>query len=104
MRRYIDEDRLYSNIEEKYKVAQGDARKAYDDVLDTICEIPTADVQEVRHAKWIYCGHHEFHGHVFECSVCGRYLFANSKEDVYWEYPYCHCGAKMESVEGLEED
>lgn len=104
MRRYIDEDRLYSNIEEKYKVAQGDARKAYNDVLDTICEIPTADVQEVRHAKWIYCGHHEFHGHVFECSVCGRYLFANSKEDVYWEYPYCHCGAKMESVEGLEED
>lgn len=104
MSRYIDEDRLYSNIEEKYKVAQGDARKAYDDVLDTICEIPTADVQEVKHAKWIYCGHHEFHGHVFECSVCGRYLFANSKEDVYWEYPYCHCGAKMESVDGLEED
>ncbi len=104
MRRYIDEDRLYSNIEEKYKVAQGDAREAYNDVLDTICEIPTADVQEVRHAKWIYCGHHEFHGHVFECSVCGRYLFANSKEDVYVEYPYCHCGAKMESVEGLEED
>lgn len=104
MSRYIDEDRLYSNIEEKYKVAQGDAREAYNDVLDTICEIPTADVQEVRHAKWIYCGHHEFHGHVFECSVCGRYLFANSKEDVYWEYPYCHCGAKMESVEGLEED
>lgn len=104
MPRYIDEDRIYSNIEEKYKVAQGDAREAYNDVLDTICEIPTADVQEVRHAKWIYCGHHEFHGHVFECSVCGRYLFANSKEDVYWEYPYCHCGAKMESVEGLEED
>ena len=104
MRRYIDEDRLYSNIEEKYKVAQGDAREAYNDVLDTICEIPTADVQEVRHGRWIYCGHHEFHGHVFECSVCGRYLFANSKEDVYWEYPYCHCGTKMESVEGLEED
>ena len=96
MRRYIDEDRLYSNIEEKYKVAQGDAREAYNDVLDTICEIPTADVQEVRHAKWIYCGHHEFHGHVFECSVCGRYLFANSKEDVCDEYPYCHCGAKMD--------
>ena len=69
-----------------------------------IMRFPTADVQEVRHGKWIYCGHHEFHGHVFECSVCGRYLFANSKEDVYWEYPYCHCGAKMESVEGLEEN
>lgn len=51
MPRYIDEDRLYSNIEEKYKVAQGDARKAYNDVLDTICEIPTADVQEVIRCK-----------------------------------------------------
>lgn len=60
---------------------------------------PTADVQEVRHGKWIYCGHHEFHGHVFECSVCGRYLFAYSKEDVYLEYPYCHCGAKMDEEE-----
>lgn len=59
----------------------------------------TADVQEVRHGKWIYCGHHEFHGHVFECSVCGRYLFANSKEDVYVEYPHCHCGAKMDEEE-----
>ena len=75
-----------------------------EEAIDCLECVPPADVQAVRHAKWIYCGHHEFHGHVFECSVCGRYLFANSKEDVYWEYPYCHCGAKMESVEGLEED
>ena len=54
---------------------------------------------EVKHGKWRYCGHHEFHGHVFECSVCGRYLFANSKEEVYWKYPYCHCGAKMDEEE-----
>lgn len=54
---------------------------------------------KIRHAKWIYRGHHEFHGHVFECSVCGRYLFANSKEHVYGEYPYCHCGAKMDEEE-----
>ena len=75
-----------------------------EEAIDCLECVPPADVQEVRHGKWIYCGHHEFHGHVFECSVCGRYLFTNSKEDVYWEYPYCHCGAKMESVEGLEED
>ena len=41
---YLDEDILYNNIEEKYKVAQGEARKAYSDVLDTICEMPRADV------------------------------------------------------------
>lgn len=41
---YLDEDVLYQNIEEKYKVAKGEARKAYSDVLDTICEMPRADV------------------------------------------------------------
>lgn len=41
---YLDEDILYNNIEEKYKVAKGKERKAYSDVLDTICEMPRADV------------------------------------------------------------
>ena len=41
---YLDEDILYDNIEEKYRVAKGAARSAYSDVLDTICEMPRADV------------------------------------------------------------
>jgi chaperonin cofactor prefoldin len=41
---YLDEDILYNNVEEKYKVAKGKARNAYSDVLDTICEMPRADV------------------------------------------------------------
>lgn len=61
MSRYINEDRLYSNIEEKYKVAQGDARRAYNDVLDTICEIPTAEVVEVVRCKDCIYYHREIH-------------------------------------------
>ena len=98
MSRYIDADKA------KEKKVYSKDRHEYVVPVAELDWLPTADVQEVRHGKWIYCGHHDFHGHVFECSVCGRYLFANSKEDVYVEYPYCHCGAKMESVEGLEED
>lgn len=41
---YLDEDILYNNVEEKYKPAKGKAREAYSDVLDTICEMPRADV------------------------------------------------------------
>lgn len=41
---YLDEDILYNNVEEKYKSAKGKAREAYSDVLDTICEMPRADV------------------------------------------------------------
>ena len=57
---------------------------------------PTADVEEVRHAKWIYKGHNDMTGHVFQCSVCGRWRFANSTEYVIEEYPYCHCGARID--------
>lgn len=64
----------------------------------------TADVEEIRHGKWVYKGHHEMMGHTFQCSLCGRWIFANSLDCVIKGYPYCHCGAKMESIESLKED
>ena len=30
-----------------------------------------------------------------ECSVCGRTIYAGNENDLK-DYPYCHCGAKME--------
>ena len=93
MSRYIDADKA------KEKKVYSKDRHEYVVPVDELDWLPTYDVQEVRHGKWIYCGHHEFHGHVFDCSVCGRYLFANSKEDVCDGYPYCHCGAKMDEEE-----
>lgn len=93
MSRYIDADKA------KEKKVYSKDRHEYVVPVAELDWLPTSDVQEVKHGRWIYCGHHEFHGHVFECSVCGRYLFANSKEDVCDEYPYCHCGAKMDEEE-----
>lgn len=48
-------------------------------------EMPTADVQEVRHGHWIkYCD-----GKSYYCSNCNR---LRSKK-----YKYCpHCGARMD--------
>ena len=98
--RYLDIDKTIKAFEEQHG-SESTLLNGYnaDWILSFIESQHTADVQEVRHGEWIYCGHHEFHGHVFECSVCGRYLFANSKEDVCVEYPYCHCGAKMDEEE-----
>lgn len=31
----------------------------------------------------------------YECSVCGRTIYAEIEDDLE-DYPYCHCGAKME--------
>ena len=30
-----------------------------------------------------------------ECSLCGRTIYAKDEEDLE-DYPYCHCGARME--------
>lgn len=85
-RMYIDRDKLC-------EFAHNHIDSAID--CNDIMRFPIADVEEVRHAKWIYRGHHEMMGHVFRCSICGRWMFANSTDCVVEEYPYCHCGAKM---------
>ena len=86
---FLNTDRLYENIEEKYKLAQGEAKKAYSDVLDTICEIPSADVQEVKHAKFeLICNGKGV------CSNCHRLDYIDKLAE------YCrYCGAKMDGKE-----
>lgn len=61
-------------------------------ILEKLDAIPVADVEPVRHGKWIpiiddYINYSLLSG--YKCSLCGRY---EEKEE-----PYCHCGAKMES-------
>ena len=89
---FIDEDRLYGNIEEKYKFAQGEARKAYSDVLDTICEMPRAYVEEVRHGYWAKVSEPM---PIYICSIClNRNLFKDGNNVLSNFCP--HCGAKMD--------
>ena len=115
MSKYIDADALKDKMFNYYDCINLNTRKGNykgetlmnyevaDMIEDCIDNAPTADVEEVRHGKWIYCGHHEMMGYVFKCSVCERWMFAHSQNHVVGAYPYCHCGAKMESVDGLEE-
>ena len=52
---------------------------------------PTADVQEVRHGKWIKSKHIKF-GNEFKCLFCDYSYFTDDME-----YNFCpHCGAKMD--------
>lgn len=105
MAKYIDADAALKRFEEMHG-NESELLDCYnaDWIISFIETQPTADVEEVRHGKWIYEGHHEMMGHAFQCSVCTRWMFTNSPEYVVEEYPYCHCGAKIESVKGLEED
>lgn len=56
------------------------------------------DVQEVKHGKWIYVGDPNFAhivGFLYECSCCKRHIIVDYQFELR-EYPYCHCGAKMD--------
>lgn len=99
MAKYIDANLLKAEF-------TGNFTKAYAVPLikSIIDQQPTADVEEVRHGKWIYEGYHTMMGHAFQCSVCERWMFTDFPKHVVEEQPYCHCGAKIESVEGLEEE
>ena len=58
------------------------------------------DVEPVRHAKWvrttnvIHCDDEAWV--VYKCSDCERALWINYNKEGLSDYPYCHCGAKMD--------
>ena len=107
MARYIDKEKLSEELEQHFDVTRGeDGRLLYsdhmctgedcDDLLKLVNNLPTADVEEVKHGIWLddiqkvtTVAGVEFNGFVgYRCSLCGRR--EPSKE------PYCNCGAKMD--------
>ena len=68
-------------------------RCAYTDIQDVcgiISDIPTADVQPVKHGRWIITDDVEHF--IAVCSECGRTEDSRCIKDM----PYCHCGARMD--------
>lgn len=103
MSNYIDRNILLKELNEA-QIEGDEYYKGLGKAKRIVCEQPTVDLEEVRHAKWIYRSYHPRMGHAFECSVCKRWMFTMFLKSVVEDYPYCHCGAKMESVESLEEN
>lgn len=103
MSNYIDRNILLEELNET-QIEGDEYYKGLGRAKQIVCDQPTVDVEEVEHVKWIYKGHYEMMGHAFQCSACERWMFTDFPKHVIEEYPYCHCGAKMESVKGLEED
>ena len=66
-------------------------------------QFPSADVALVRHGRWllITAGYRNFG---WCCSECGRSVSINCAEELRQselekEYPFCHCGARMDLEE-----
>ena len=60
-----------------------------------VIRISAADVAPVIRATWVLTtdfGPSE----LYHCSRCGREEVRFGKSSIYKQYPYCHCGAKMD--------
>lgn len=66
----------------------------FPNVLDVVRRIPTADVQPIRHGRWIITD--DVEQFVAICSECGRTEDSRCIDDM----PYCHCGARMDLKDG----
>ena len=91
MTKYIKESDVIIALMDASWWDDNDEDVAYD-VLDSIC---AADVEPVRHGKWLEETEYYADDYsecnvrkVYACSLCGR--TEKRKE------PYCHCGAKMD--------
>lgn len=101
MATYIDKDKLINNLKEDYAALVkerwfDDYVRGYSSAIDDIIAEPTADVQEVKHAKRVHCGED------VQCSNCGHvtddYCIDGDMESGYYTVlpHYCgNCGARM---------
>ena len=106
MARYIDADKLIEHIKDVPTWYEGlgigwrstkypDGMFDCDDVINSIDNQPTADVEEVKHGKWYRHTQKEHGDTCFYCSVCEEMALSDC---MVWELTdYCpHCGAKMD--------
>ncbi len=68
-------------------------------IVSVIC--PSENVAPIKRGKWLPIKNMLYRTH-YRCSECGRdvVVFKYSKTTLK-DYPYCHCGAKMEGERRL---
>lgn len=97
MSRYIDADILWDKISRAYQFE--DKRGVLGYVKQCLNEAPTANVQEVKHGRWIDGYPEDYERGItaqFKCSECGRRAGISQTRT----YKYCpKCGAKMDKEE-----
>ena len=68
-------------------------------------DAPNEEVElaPVVHSYWKYKGYDIFKGFVYCCPLCKREVFTKYDYQLRKEFPYCHCGAKMDLKEHHKE-
>jgi hypothetical protein len=67
--------------------------------MDKIRELPRVTPREPIKGHWVkeesIFG---WDGYSYQCSECGRSIHLDTEMEDLEDYPYCHCGAKMQEV------
>lgn len=95
MPRYIDANNLELSLMFSKDVYENVSEDGLHSVISIIDSMPTVDVQEVKHGRWLY--KEEIYGDsTWECSVCGEpyiLLYGTPSDNLY---NYCpNCGSLM---------
>lgn len=85
---YIDREKFAEAIC-NFPAIDEDAANA---VISLLHRQTTADVVEVKHGYW---KQNSYAKRIYYCSVCNRHI-EDASESPYQNFPYCHCGAKMD--------
>ena len=56
--------------------------------------LKSVNLKEEVYAEWIPHNGHDIRDNFYKCSVCGRIVNVVCGDSIK-NYPYCHCGAKM---------
>lgn len=89
MRKYIDRAALFNSLS---------GAKTVEEIFAAIQAAPAADVQEVKHGRWIE--QEADMDTIYECSVCGEpfVTIEGTPADNLWHY--CpNCGSRMDEEE-----
>lgn len=90
MSRYIDKQMLISALNAKSEMALGTPKAVFAHVSKMVELLPTADVAEVKHGRWVVIDGTPY------CHVCRRQCDYNG-DGTHSKSLFCpNCGAKMD--------
>lgn len=98
--RLIDADALYKDIcdslNEMTRIGIAvDGEWLWGKLNDSLENAPTIEPEPQRTGRWIQI-EESIKVSNYKCSECGRTIWDDRGYDPYVDYPYCHCGARME--------
>lgn len=103
---YIRKIEAVNILQKAYTEGRIKAKDGCVSVLDDINALPKADVQPVKHGRWIDCTFYDPYeksweqNYEFKCSNCGHRIYNKPNDNNL----FCgHCSAKMDLKDGKKE-